>query len=183
MLSTLPDNSGDAMNEISRIITEVCHFFSRLDFPTIKFQLFCVVYAILMLTWNVSSSTPVCHCNIIIWLVFAHFVSLQIHDNRSQRVFSAQMMSWTSHYDFMYHPLPVNSQYLKTWRVDSPTQRWDDVKLRIHKLLFWVPWSCWGPKFFYYRRIYKLMYTKKQDSWDCTKSEEIGLLVNRHRWS
>ena len=78
VLSTLPDNSGDAMNEISRIITEVCHFFSRLDFPTIKFQLFCVVYAILMLTSNVSSSTPVCHCNIIIWLVFAHFVSSQI---------------------------------------------------------------------------------------------------------
>ena len=43
VLSTLPDNSGDAMNEISRIITEVCHFFSRLDFPTIKFQLFCVI--------------------------------------------------------------------------------------------------------------------------------------------
>ena len=61
VLSTLPDNSGDAMNEISKIITKVCHFFSRLDFLTIKFQLFCVVYAILMLTSNVSSLTPVCH--------------------------------------------------------------------------------------------------------------------------
>ena len=171
MLSTLPDNSGDAMNEISRIITEVRHFFSRLDFLTIKFQLFCVVYAILMLTSNVSSLTPVCHCNIIIWLVSAHLVSSQIHDNRSQWVFFAQMMSWTLHYD--------NSQYLKTWGVDSPTQRWDDVKLGIHKLLFWVPWSCCGPN----RRIYKTMYVNNQHSWDCTKSEEIGLLINRHRWS
>ena len=160
MLSTLPDNSGDAMNETSRIITEVCHFFSRIDF--LKFQLFCVVYAMLMLTLNVSSLTPVCHCNIIIWLVFVHFVSSQIHDNRRQQIFFAQMMSWSLHCDVMYHSLPVNSQYLKTWGVDSPAQRWDDVQLRIHKLLFWVPWSCWGPN----RRIYKLMYTKQQDSWD-----------------
>ena len=29
----------------------------------------------------------------------------------------------TSHYDIMYHPLPVNSQYLKTWGGDSPAQR------------------------------------------------------------
>ena len=178
MLSTLPDNSGDAMNEIPRIITEVCHFFSRLDFLTIKFQLFCVVYAMLMLTSNVSSLTPVCHCNIIIWLVFTHFVSSQIHDNWRQQVFFAQMMSWTLRYDVIDHPFPVNSQYLKMCGIHSPAQRWDDVQLRIHKLLFWVPWSCWGPN----RRIYKLMYIKKQDSWDCTKSEEIGLLVNRHRW-
>ena len=57
--------------KLSRIIGEVCYFFNSLDIPTMKFQLFCV----LMLTANVSSSNPVCHCNIIIWLVFARFVS------------------------------------------------------------------------------------------------------------
>ena len=36
-----------------------------------KFQIFCVVWAILLLTSNVSSQTPVCHCNIsnIMWSV------------------------------------------------------------------------------------------------------------------
>ena len=24
------------------------------------------------------------------------------------------------HYDVIYHPFPINSQYLKTWGVDSP---------------------------------------------------------------
>ena len=46
------------------IIIKVFHFFSLLNFPTIKFQLFCFVWAILMLTSNVSSQTPVCHRNI-----------------------------------------------------------------------------------------------------------------------
>ena len=48
--------------EISQIIPDVCHFFSGLDFLTIKFQiarlfvhrLFCIVWAILMLTLNIS---------------------------------------------------------------------------------------------------------------------------------
>ena len=30
---------------------------------TMKFQIFCVFWAILLLTSNVSSQTPVCHCN------------------------------------------------------------------------------------------------------------------------
>ena len=36
-----------------------------------KFQIFCVVWAIFLLTVNVSSQTPVCHCNISnnLWLV------------------------------------------------------------------------------------------------------------------
>ena len=38
--------------EICRIIAEVCHFFITLDFLTIKFQLFCIVWAILMFTSN-----------------------------------------------------------------------------------------------------------------------------------
>ena len=30
------------------------------------------------------------------------------------------MTSYAAHYDVIYHPLPTNSQYLKTWGVDSP---------------------------------------------------------------
>ena len=165
-------------NEISRIITKGCHFFSRLDFPTIKFQLFCIVWGILMLTSNVCSSTPVYCCNIIIWLVFAHLVSSQIHNSWTQWVVFAQMTSCALCYDVIY-PFTNNSQYLKTWGVDSPAQRWDDVQLGIQKLWFWLPWSCWGPN----TRNYKLMDIKKQHFWDYTKSEEMGLLVNRCKWS
>ena len=51
--------------EISKKIAEVCHFFSRLDFLTMKFQLFCIVTAILMLESNVSPLTPACHSKIM----------------------------------------------------------------------------------------------------------------------
>ena len=30
------------------------------------------------------------------------------------------MTSGAVHYDIIYHPFPINSQYLKTWGVDSP---------------------------------------------------------------
>ena len=59
--------------EISQIIPDVCHFFSRLSDNKIsnsqalcshtEFQIFCFVWAILMLTLNVSLYTPTCHCN------------------------------------------------------------------------------------------------------------------------
>ena len=39
-----------------------------------------------------------------------------------QQVFFAQMMSYTVQYDIIYHPFPINSQYLKTWGVDSLDQ-------------------------------------------------------------
>ena len=34
--------------------------------------------------------------------------------------FFAQMLSCFVHYDIIYYPFPVNSQYLKMWGVDSP---------------------------------------------------------------
>ena len=34
--------------------------------------------------------------------------------NQSQQAFYAQMASCAVHYDVIYHPLPINSQYLKT---------------------------------------------------------------------
>ena len=34
-------------------------------------------------------------------------------DNQSQQVFFAQMMSCDVTYDVIYHPFPINSQYLR----------------------------------------------------------------------
>ena len=75
VLSTLPDNLGDSrfwtvsrslqirvwnLPDNSRKFAISC----RLDFPTMKFQIFCVVWIILILTLNVSSQTPVCNIDI-----------------------------------------------------------------------------------------------------------------------
>ena len=49
-------------------------------------------------------------------------MSSQICDNWSQKVFFAQMTSYTIHYDVIYPPFPINSWYLKTWGIDSPAQ-------------------------------------------------------------
>ena len=78
----------------------------RLDFPTMKFQIFCVVWIIiiLMLTLNVSSQTLVCNfevSNNVIGqmlqcqqhLFRAFCVTANIRDDRIQRVFFAQMTS------------------------------------------------------------------------------------------
>ena len=34
--------------------------------------------------------------------------------------FSAEMMSCAMHYDVIYYPFPINSQYLNTLEVESP---------------------------------------------------------------
>ena len=78
----------------------------------------------------------VCHCN---WcyviggkqtnqvkcyndnnIFFARFMSSQIRDDRSQWVFFTQMTSCAMRNGTIYHPFPINSQYLKMWGVDSP---------------------------------------------------------------
>ena len=41
-------------DEISQILAEVCHFFSKLELQAIKFQLFCIIWAIFMLALNIS---------------------------------------------------------------------------------------------------------------------------------
>ena len=40
--------------------------------------------------------------------------------DRSQRAFLAQMTSFVVWYDLIYHFLPISSQYLMMWGVDSP---------------------------------------------------------------
>ena len=47
-------------------------------------------------------------------------VSSQNCDDQSHQVFFAQMTSCAMHYDVVYLPFPINSQYLKTWGIDSP---------------------------------------------------------------
>ena len=51
-------------------------------------------------------------------IFFARFVSSQIHEDG--RVFYAQMTSCAVRYDLIYHPFPINSQYLNTSEVDGP---------------------------------------------------------------
>ena len=125
VLSSLPDNRGDSRfgpyflvsrseYEISRIIAEVCHLFSRLDCR--------LVWAILMLTSNISSLTLLYHCNIKIWLVeskpirsnatiptsllrvLCHRKFVTIRGN--EYIFFAQMTSCAMHY-VTYHPFPI----------------------------------------------------------------------------
>ena len=81
-------------------------FFCGLDFLTMKFQIFCVVWIIiiLMLTLRISSQTPICNFDIsnnVIGqmlqcqqhLFWAFCVTANIRDDRIQRVFFAQMTS------------------------------------------------------------------------------------------
>ena len=75
-----PESLGSQVQgcQLSRIIRETPEFepfllFSRLeseisrtiaDFRKMKFQIFCLICAILLLTQNISSQIPVCRCNI-----------------------------------------------------------------------------------------------------------------------
>ena len=76
-----------------------------------------------MSTLKVSSQTPVCDLSIsnnVIGqmlqcqqhLFQAFCVTANIPDDRSQRVFLAQMTSCAVLYDVIYHLFPINSQYL-----------------------------------------------------------------------
>ena len=47
-------------------------------------------------------------------------VSSQNCDDQSHQVFFTQMTSCAMHYDIVYLPFPISSQYLKTWGIDSP---------------------------------------------------------------
>ena len=55
-------------------------------------------------------------------MLFVCFVSSQIRGDSSQQVSFAQVTSCAMCYDVIYHHFAINSQYLKTWKVDSPEQ-------------------------------------------------------------
>ena len=52
--------------------------------------------------------------------ICSHFGVANIHDDRNQQVFFAQMTSCTVHYGVIYHPFPINSQYFDDIGGDSP---------------------------------------------------------------
>ena len=82
-----------------------------------KFQIFFVVWAIFLLTVNVSSQTPVCHCTLSnnLWLVGSKPIrsNVTIQTTSFSRVFSPKMTSCDLHYDVIYHPPP---SILNVWR-------------------------------------------------------------------
>ena len=70
---------------------------------------------------NWTPLSPVTITNIECFLIKFSFVSPQICDDQSHRVFFAKMTSCAVRYDVIYHPFPINSQlYLKKMGVDSP---------------------------------------------------------------
>ena len=73
----------------------------------------------LLLTWYVSLSILVCHCNLSDNVAKYELFMCYIYVNRNQRAFLAQMTSFVMRYDIIYHFFPFNSQYLMTWGVDS----------------------------------------------------------------
>ena len=116
MLSTLPVIRLE--NEISRIITRpVCHFFSRLDFPTTKFLLFCVVWTILMFkhrTFPLQLRYAIVnYCYITIWLVFARCVLANSVATRVNEYFLDSWRHVTSHMTSFIIPFP---SILNVWR-------------------------------------------------------------------
>ena len=83
----------------------------------LKFQLFCIVWLILMLTSNVFSLIPVCHCNW--WEVNQSGQMLQWQQHLFC-TFYVIANSWRSESMGIFYNININSQYLKMWGVDSP---------------------------------------------------------------
>ena len=76
--------------------------------PTIKFQIFCVVWATAgTFSYKFWYATVI---SAIMWL----------NMNCLCATFLAQMTSFFVRYDFIYHFSPISSQYLMMWGVDSP---------------------------------------------------------------
>ena len=44
---------------------------------------------------------------------------LQVKQHLFRAFFFQKLTSCALHYDVIYHPIPINTQYLKTWRVDT----------------------------------------------------------------
>ena len=127
MLSTLLDNPGDSSiiglyllvsrleSDISLVIAKIA-ISCTLNFPTIKFHIFCVVWATVGTFphkfWYATVISAIMSLNMnCLWATYV---------DRNQRAFLAQMTSFVVWYDFIYHSFPISSQYLMMWGVDSP---------------------------------------------------------------
>ena len=60
-------------------------------------------------------------------IFFARFVSLQILVTIGVTICFSQMTSCAVPYDVIYQSFTINSQYLRTWEVDSPAKWNNDV--------------------------------------------------------
>jgi len=60
---------------------------------------------------------------------------LQLQQHFFGAVFFTNDVMCRGHYDVIYHPFPINSQYLKTWGVDSPGQPIATFHPPLHLLL------------------------------------------------
>ena len=119
-LSTLPDNPGD-----SRFWTispglqirvwnlpdnrRSLPFLVRFDFRKMKFQIFCLIWAILLLILNVFSQIPVCRCNIsnqCDWWEVNQLGQMLQFQQLLFRAYFSQMTSCAVHYDVIYPPFP-----------------------------------------------------------------------------
>ena len=61
-----------------------------------------------------------------LWIC-SHFGVANICDNQNQQVFFAQTTPCTIHYDIIYHPFPINSQYfvdIGGWQPSPPREKW-----------------------------------------------------------
>ena len=101
---------------ISWIIAKVA-ISCRLDFPTIRCQIFCIVWATVNMECFLINSGM--HCNLSNNEAKYELFMFYIHWSESTSIL-AQMMSFVVQYDIIYHSFPINSQYLMAWGVDSP---------------------------------------------------------------
>jgi len=127
-------------SEISWIIAKVCHFL-KTHFPTRKFQIFCIVWDNLLLTSTFPHKRRYAIVILaIMWLVgskrirsnvtmpttfFSRALCLRKFATIGVNVvFFAQMTSCAVRYHVVYHSFRINSEHLRTWRVDSPVTEW-----------------------------------------------------------
>ena len=132
--------------EISQIIAESFIISCRLDFRTMKFQIFCVVWIILMWTLNVSSQTLVCNFDITNKVIgqmlqcqqhlFGVFcITPNIRDDRSQRVF---LHKWR------HVPCVMTSSIIPSLSTLNICKRWRLAALPSLPVNIPTLWFLWG---------------------------------------
>ena len=158
--------------------------------PTIKFQIFCVVWATVgTFPYKYWYATVI---SAVMWLTIMNCLRATYID-QNQRAFLAQIMSFVVRYDFIYDFFPISSQYLMMWGVDSPAIGQVitcPARKSTHPILMewtffkpWGPWRCAGIYMYLTNDEYKIIwgnYTKVSG-----KNFLINLIVytNTHYYS
>ena len=139
-------------SDISWIIAQIA-ISCTLNFPTIKLQIFCVVWAtVRTFPYKFWYATVI---SAIMWLNINCLCATYV--DRSQRVFLAQMTSFVLWYDLIYHFFPISSQYLMMWgltalllgkwglKITCPAKK-STRPILMEWTFFnpWWPWQCAG---------------------------------------